>query len=58
MGSRFRKVHQTKGSFLKHEDFFLNGFWQLDPKPPNHMSDEARSMIDKYLKGLYVGRSA
>ena len=35
--------------------FFVNGFWQLDPMPPNHMSDKAISRIDKYLKGLCVG---
>ena len=27
--------------------FFVNGFWQVDPKPP----DKAISKIDKYLKG-------
>ena len=37
---------------------FVNGFWQVDPKPPNRMSDKAISTIDKYLKGYYVGRSA
>ena len=58
MGSRFRKVHQTKGLVFEAQEFFVNGFWQLDPKPPNHMSNEARSMIDKYLKGFNVGRSA
>ena len=31
--------------------FFANGFWQVDPKPPNRMSDKAISKIDKYLKG-------
>ena len=44
----------TSNEWLVFEarEFFVNGFWQLDPKPPNHMSDKARSMIDKYLKGL------
>ena len=32
-------------------EFFVNGFWQLDPKPPNRVSDKAISKIDKYLKG-------
>ena len=30
---------------------FVNGFWQLDPNPPNRMSDKAISKIDKYLTG-------
>ena len=41
-------------SFLKQENFFVNGFWQLDPKPPNRMSDKLIAVIDKYLKGLYA----
>ena len=55
MGSGFRKIHQTKDSFLEAREVFVNGFWQLDAKPPNRMSDKGISMIDKYLKGLYVG---
>ena len=46
MGSGFRKIHQTKDSILKHENYFVNRFWQLDPtEPPNHMPDKAISMI-------------
>ena len=30
---------------------FVNGFWQVDPKPLNRMSDKVISKIDKYLKG-------
>ena len=30
---------------------FVNGLWQLDPNPPNRMSDKAISKIDKYLTG-------
>ena len=33
------------------ENFFVNGFWQLDHKPPNRMSDKAISKIAKYLQG-------
>ena len=29
---------------------FVNGFWQVNPKPLNRMSDKAISKIDKYLK--------
>ena len=36
--------------FCSTRIFFVNGFWQLDPKPPNRMSDEAIVKIDKYLK--------
>ena len=32
------------------ENFFVNGFWQLDHKPPNRMSDKAISKIAKYLQ--------
>ena len=58
MGSRLKKNTSNEGLVFEAREFFVNGFWQLDPKPPNHMSDKAISMIDKYLKGLYVGRSA
>ena len=36
--------------FCSTRILFVNGFWQLDPKPPNRMSDEAISKIDKYFK--------
>ena len=34
-------------------ELFVNGFWPVNPKPPNRMSDKLKaiSKIDKYLKG-------
>ena len=52
------KNTSNEGLVFEAREVFVNGFWQLDSKPPNHMSDKAISMIDKYLKGLCVGRSA
>ena len=57
-GPWVQKNTSNEGLDFEAREFFLNGFWQLDSKPPNHMSDKAISLIDKYLKGLYVGRSA
>ena len=52
------KNTSNEGLVFEALEFFVNEFWQFDPKPPNHMSDKAISTIDKYLKVLYVGRGA
>ena len=51
MCSGFRKDTSNEGLVFIAREFFVNGCWQLDPKPPNRMSDKAISKIDKYLKG-------
>ena len=50
-----QKNTSKEGLVFVAPEFFVNGFWELDPKPPNRMSDKAISKIDKYLKGQYVG---
>ena len=50
-----QKDTSNEGLVFVAREFFVNGFLQLDPKPPNRMSDKAISKIDKYLKGLYMG---
>ena len=30
-------------------EFFASGFWRVDPKPPNRMSDKAMSKIEANL---------
>ena len=53
-----QKNTSNEGLVLEAREFLVNGFLQLDLKSANRISDKAISMIDKYLKGLYVGRSA
>ena len=50
-GAKGRKELKNEGFVFEAREFFLSRFWPLDPKPPNHMSDKAISMIDKYFKG-------
>ena len=45
-----QKNTSNEGLVFIAREFFVNEFWQLDPKPPNRMSDKAISKIDKYLK--------
>ena len=53
-----QKNTSNEGLVLEAREFLVNGFLQLDLKSANRISDKAISMIDKYLKGLCVGRSA
>ena len=46
-----QKNTSNEGLVFVAREFFVNRFWQLDPKPPNRKSDKAISKIDKYLKG-------
>ena len=46
-----QKNTSNGGLVFVAREFFVNGFWQVNPKPPNRMSDKAISRIDKYLKG-------
>ena len=50
-----QKNTSNEGLVLVAREFFVNGFWQLDPKPPNRMSDTATSKIDKYFIRVVPG---